>query len=201
VTCRNLRVKERLPDFLSGTLSPEEAEKIRDHLALCAECREELDLVKSFASDPCIEPPSHFRVVLPKRDRTYSGLWGRRFALPFSPVWIGGFAAAVLALFILGPWRPFPTGVDEGLFDRYLLQPAQPPILGLGEMVLSQPGLQRVEVDRELDREIALTDELEEIFPSVSGFSPALLEGMDEETIRIFEGLLDEITPYGKERG
>lgn len=45
--CPNLEMRERLPDLLHGVLHADEAAAVRAHVAECAECRAELEMLES----------------------------------------------------------------------------------------------------------------------------------------------------------
>ena len=201
MSCEDLRIKERLPEFFSGDLPPEEEKEIRHHLAHCAECREELDLVGLFAGDRDVEPPPGFRVSLPKEGLAVGNGGRRRFWRPLAPVLAGGLAAAVLVLLFPGPWKSAPPVVEDGLLARYLFQRAERYAMGLEEEILSVSGFESLEVDRALGEEMAMAGEAETFVNLADGFSAELLDGMDEETMVIFEGFLDEMAPEGAERG
>ncbi len=201
MSCENLRIKERLPEFLSGDLSPEEEKEVRDHLVNCADCREELDLVGLFAGDQDVEPPPGFRVSVPAENPAFRRKEKRWFAPSMVPVLAGGLAAAVLVLFFLGHWQSVPPVVEDSLLTRYLFQRAEGYDMGLEEEAFSLSGLYNFDVDQVLGEEMALAEEAETFVNLGEGFPAGLLDGMDEETIVIFEGLLDDMAPDGAERG
>lgn len=201
MSCEDLRIKERLPDIFSGDLTPEEEREVRDHLVHCSECREELDLVSLFAADRDVELPPGFRVSLPEEDRPARHEGWRWFRRPLAPVLAGGLAAAVLVLLFLGPWKSAPPVVEDGLLARYLFQRAERYDMGLEEEILTVAGFESVEVDQALGEEMVLAGEAETFVNLADGLSGELLDGMDEETILIFEGFLDDMAPEGAERG
>ena len=48
--CRNLEVRDLLPGLARGALKSSERAAVEEHLAMCAECRAELELVRHLAS-------------------------------------------------------------------------------------------------------------------------------------------------------
>ena len=48
--CKNLEVRDLLPDLARGELKSSERVAVEEHLATCAECRAELELVRDLAS-------------------------------------------------------------------------------------------------------------------------------------------------------
>ncbi|HVN09937.1 MAG TPA: zf-HC2 domain-containing protein [Patescibacteria group bacterium] len=50
------RIAELLPDFLRGTLERERAEVVEQHLAACAECRDDVAVWKKLVLLPAVEP-------------------------------------------------------------------------------------------------------------------------------------------------
>lgn len=91
----------RLDDYVDGSLSPEERAPVAAHLEVCADCRREVDFLRSLVRDArtlprSLEPPPHLWASVQRRigrrrvrDRT---LWSVRYQL----------AAAAVALLLLG---------------------------------------------------------------------------------------------------
>lgn len=45
--CSNVSMRERLPDLLHGRLTPAEVSEVERHLSACAECNEELEILRT----------------------------------------------------------------------------------------------------------------------------------------------------------
>ena len=73
--------------------------------------------------------------------------------------------------------------------------------LGLEEEILTVSGLQVAEMDRSLEEQINLPVDIDYNDTFVSVFQTELFEEMDEKTIRVFETLIENLTPPGVERG
>lgn len=110
------RIREQLADYSVGLLDRREAEQVRSHVALCADCRRELhaldraaELVESYgALEP---PPGLFHAV---RNRIDSGALRRD-----RPAW--------WALFLTTPARATAMGLSIAALALGLLLPAPRP--------------------------------------------------------------------------
>ena len=134
-------IREHLPDFAAGRLGAGQIGAIEAHLPSCAECRSELDLIRTLlAAPPAV--PDHFEDVLVSAVRT-----SRR---PARRPWWGISAAAVAAIAlgigvssdrpgaVTGPVPDFASEADEDaawLSDDGLLAGA-PSIDGLSDAAL-----------------------------------------------------------------
>ncbi len=116
--CEELR--NDLPDFLRGRMSAEDRNRIEEHLATCASCREEAaSLEKTFshiAEAPSITPPeTYWRNFLPRLHERITERQTRRRVTPnVGPVpWINRFlipsAALVATVLILFQIRIVPV--------------------------------------------------------------------------------------------
>jgi len=204
MSCKDFQIRDRLPEYASGTLESDEKERIRIHLAHCARCRDHLEIVTLFSEDHVPEPPPGFWTSLPGRVTAVGARKPRRvFHLPI-PAWAWGLAAAVLVAVILWPRQSVPPKVEGEMLAEYYLQETGSFSLGIEVEILQVSGLQAADMDRSLDQEIDLSGELDDIDPMGDAFHADLAdlyEGMDGTTIRIFESLIEGMTPKGVERG
>lgn len=199
--CKDLRIKERLPEFLMGDLSPDEERVIRDHLDRCGECGREVEFLSFMAADQDIKLPDGFRVVVPEKvpaSRVSGWRWSLR---PLVPAGAAAFLAAALILLFLGIRSPVPPDVDGQTLARYLSGSLEAAIPGFEDAIFSNSGLLDADLDQTLSREMALVIEGEGHAPLGNGLLSGLLEVMDPETIKVFEGFLDAMAPEGAERG
>lgn len=199
--CKDLRIKERFPEFLAGDLSPDEQKIIRDHLDRCGECARELELLSLMAADQDIKLPEGFRVVVPEKtpvSRASGWRWSLR---PLAPVGAAGFLAAALILLFLGIRNPVPPDVDGQTLARYLSDTPEAAVPDFASAIFSSPGLLGADLDQAVSREMALVMEGEGHSPFENKILSGLLEVMDAGTIKVFEGFLDAMAPEGVERG
>lgn len=97
------RVRDKLMDYISADLSPAEAQRIRDHLTDCAECRSELELVRRASSalnllggeEPAPALVGAVRDKLAREKAPARPILVPRLAMGFS-------AAAIIALIVTG---------------------------------------------------------------------------------------------------
>jgi anti-sigma factor RsiW len=112
-------IAERLQAYLSGTLTPYERAVAESHLASCAECREERDLLTAALSVvrplPDFEPRAGFaaRVALNARDARAPFVQWLRFSL-------GGLAVACAAGLAVVATLPAQRHGDEVLVAQRL---------------------------------------------------------------------------------
>jgi anti-sigma factor RsiW len=102
-------VHERLEAYVDGDLSPESAQKLEDHIFVCDECREHLDLARQIAGElktlPAKTCPDHvveaaLQHAAGSRDSfaARAGAWLRGLRYPLSPRLSFGTAAVILAV-------------------------------------------------------------------------------------------------------
>ncbi len=202
MSCKNVQIRELLPEYASGKITPEEADRVRAHLKGCARCRDELQIIGFFSEVPVPEPAPGFWNALPARVTAICVRKPRKgFRLPIpSQAWGLAVAAALVAV-ILSAWPSAPPKVEDGMLAEYFLEETGSPGLGIEEEILSVSGLLVAEVNLSLDGEIDLSGELEDIDVMGGSFSTDLYEGMDLTMIRILEKLIEDVTPKGAERG
>jgi hypothetical protein len=111
---KNNHVSSLLPDYCDGLLTPEEASEVKEHLAGCADCREELRFMKKYLkhakSFPAVPVPGdflekiHARIDAPARGGIIRTLFlPLKIKLPLEAA--GAFALTVLAVFIFKPFE------------------------------------------------------------------------------------------------
>src|SRR5512137_855863 len=116
--CTNNDIQELLPSYREQALGPEDQARIERHLADCADCRSELELLGILAAEPVPDPGEAFwaslpgklhRQVLKERARSRSW-WDLRVPVSISlPRW--AWAAAAVLLMASLSWlsvRPAP---------------------------------------------------------------------------------------------
>ena len=67
--CKEQHIREQLPSYLEGKLEHGKTALVELHLARCADCAEELTLLRLLANDPSPDPGEAFWASLP--DRVY----------------------------------------------------------------------------------------------------------------------------------
>lgn len=107
--CADRDIQDLLPAFREGVLDDGDAARVRDHLARCRDCAEELGLLRALADEPVPDPGEAFWAALPDRvwreaqraDRPREDrlrFWPREWL----PRWtLGGAAAFALALLVV----------------------------------------------------------------------------------------------------
>ena len=77
--CPNVEMREALPELLHGRLAVEHAARVREHVAVCAECAAELELLervrRAYAQAPAIDTAAIVR-ALPAPDAGRSSSLG-----------------------------------------------------------------------------------------------------------------------------
>ncbi|MGD9904330.1 MAG: anti-sigma factor [Vicinamibacterales bacterium] len=142
---------ERLVDLVDGRLAAAEAAAIEQHLAGCAECRREVAWLKAWhtaagvARDGAAAPAdlrARIAAALDEVDRAQAlakapaAASGRRGWL-----WAGLAAAAMLLLYLAGPWRP--TAVDAVEVARRDFAAVQSGAVALAEQTNDPTALER----------------------------------------------------------
>ena len=77
IDCRNVEIRDLLPDMLHNNLSAADRKRVNEHLATCAECTEELQLLRRvYASRPVanINATSVAKAIAPYRRRPFIAL-------------------------------------------------------------------------------------------------------------------------------
>lgn len=65
--CKNELIKELLPEYGANVLDPEDQKLVEQHLSTCADCREELSLLRVMADGPVPDPGEAYWASLPNR--------------------------------------------------------------------------------------------------------------------------------------
>jgi len=121
--CSNAEIRELLPTYLEVGLDKELASRVEKHLETCADCRQELKLLRMMASEPVPDPGEAFWAAMPesvyrkvqqmqekKRLIDISSLWKWMLV----PRWAWSVATAVLVLIVsLLIVKPFPREIPS----------------------------------------------------------------------------------------
>ena len=166
--CPNVEMRETLPELLHGKLDAALASRVRAHVAVCAECAAELELLqrvqRRYATTPAIDTAAIVRALPAPRARRASSLG-----------WLKGAATIVLLLAGAFVMRAVTSGSD-GLGDstQMVLQPAD-----------TGPAVTQV-ADTPALRQRALA-------PRVLAMSLSELDDLDAEELESLLGALDGI--------
>jgi len=189
------KIRDLLPEFVHGLLEPEEMIQVADHLENCGECALEVSVFRLLQTENIPEPPPWFWTSLAGKVTDQVDARRKRKMRLLVPAWAGGFITAVLALFIFlwpAPVAQLPTDLNE----YALVEPGGTSYLGLEEEILSVSGTVIVDLDRPLILDIGTFSEeymaASDLIPGGDGY-----ETMDEITMRVFEDLLEKMTPEG----
>lgn len=190
--CRD-RSWELLPEYVHGLLDPEEIKRVVDHLKGCPECASEVQVIRQLEDEVLPEPPPWFWASLPGKVTSQIEARRRWKTRVLIPVWVGGLAAATIAvLMLLQPGSAPQLSTDVS--DYSLMETTESFPLGIEEEILSVSGMFIDDLDQTLGLDLkAVSDEITitmDLIPDGDGY-----ETMDEETMRIFEDLLEEMTP------
>ena len=196
--CRD-RSGELLPEYVHGLLDQEEMKRITDHLASCMECASEVRVFSQFEDEILPEPPPWFLASLPGKVTAQVEARRRVKRRVLIPVWAGGLAVAVIAvLMFLQPGSAPQLQIDDTEYS--VVETAESFPLGLEEEILSVSGMFIEDLDQTLGLDlVAASDEyIATMYLILEGDG---YETMDEETIRVFEDLVEERPWRGSERG
>ena len=191
-TCTD-RASEILPEYVLGILEPEEVRIVEDHLKVCNSCAQEVSVIRKLEDEIVPEPPAWYFNSLPERVVAHVTTRKVKARRALIPVWAGGLAvaaAAVLILLMPGPRQELNTeNLDYSLAEKF-----EPINLGIEAEVLSVSGLVMEELDQ------LLLDGLEDVTPDIVVTMDLDLERdgyetMDGVTIRVFEDLIEAMTP------
>ena len=188
--CRS-DIKGLLPEFVNGFLDPERSGKVTDHLHVCRECALEVQAIRQFSDEDLPDPGPWFYESLPGKVTAEIEARRKRKMRMLLPVWAGGIAAAVLAavMFLVPGVAPdLQTAIPEyasleaeGFFS-----------MGFEEEILSAPGILVDELDQVIGQDLGTVSEAG-FFTMTSILEGDVYEAMDEETITVFETLLEEM--------
>jgi len=184
---------ELLPEYVHGLLDPEEMARVEDHLKGCFECASEVQVIRSLEDEVLPEPGPWFWTGLPEKVTAEVETRRRVKRRVLIPVWAGGLAVAVIAVLMLlqpGSERQHQTDIP----DYSVVETAESFPLGLEEEILSLSGMF---ID-DLDETLVL--DLKDVSDEYIATMDLILEGdgyetMDDETIKVFEDLVEEMTP------
>ena len=190
--CRD-KSGELLPEYVKGLLEPKEMNKVADHLAGCSECSSQVRVISLFEDKVLPEPGPWFWTTLPGKVTAQIEARRRGKTRVQISVWAGGLAAAAVAvLMLLQPGPPTQPQIDA--LDYSVVEIADPFPLGVEEEILSVSGMFMDDLEQVYGLDLnVLSDETVvtmDLILEGDGY-----ETMDDETIRIFEDLLEEMTP------
>jgi hypothetical protein len=145
------------------------------------------------------DPGQWFWTSLPGKVTARVEARRRKKARVWIPVWAGGLAAAVIAVLVLMQPGSTPS-LKTDVPDYSIVETAESFPLGLEEEILSLSGVSVDDLDQTLVLDLgAVSEELTatmDLIPEGDGY-----ETMDEETIKVFEDLVEERPWGGSERG
>jgi hypothetical protein len=166
--CPNVEMREALPELLHGKLDAALAASVRAHVALCAECAAELDLLERvqriYATAPAIDTAAIVRALPAPRSRRASSLGLLKVAAAIVLL-LGG--ALVMRAVMSGP---------DGLGDSTQMV-VQPPDTGPALLPLSDTQALRLRAGA----------------PRVLAMSLTELDDLDVEELESLLGALDGI--------
>ena len=190
--CRD-KSGELLPEYVKGLLEPEEMKKVADHLEGCSVCASQVRVISLFEDKVLPEPGPWFWTGLPGKVTAQIEVRRRGKTRVLISVWAGGLAAVVVAgLMLLQPGPPLQPQTD--VFEYSVVETADPFPLGVEEEILSVSGMFMDDLEQVFGLDLnVLSDETVvtmDLILEGDGY-----ETMDDETIRIFEDLVEEMTP------
>lgn len=121
MTCSQKEIKELLPGYAEGTLEPAAKQRVEAHLASCADCGAEADLLRMLSAEAVPDPGDAFWQAMPSRihhdvekETSKPRPWSLREILTggrFVPRW--AWSAAALLLVASVTWFIFRPMPDE----------------------------------------------------------------------------------------
>jgi len=110
-------VQSQLSAYADGELNAVQSQRVAAHVAGCAECAGEYELLRSVISMAALVPEEESpaglreRILLAARSLEHQprpSMWQqvRARAMPARPVWAGAFAASVALVGVASVWRP-----------------------------------------------------------------------------------------------
>lgn len=189
-SCRH-DLRELLPEFVRGLLGADEMAAVADHLESCEACESEEMVLRQLENETLPDPDTWFLASLPGKviaEVEANRRKKRRFLIP---VWAGGLAAAVTAMFLLVLPGPAPRLPAE-LSDLSGMGTAGGAYMGLEEEIFSASGTVFRELEMPLVLDLGLVSEefitAADLVPGGDGF-----EMMDDKTMRVFEDLVEKM--------
>lgn len=184
------RSADLLPEFVHGLLSSGEETLVEKHLESCPECAREIRVLRELEQEILPEPPRWFWTSLPEKVTARIESSRKRRKRMLIPAWVGGLAAASVIAFMFivpGPAPQLPTDLMK---YEAALSPG-PVSLGLEEDIIGVSGTFEEDLEDSLDLEDTSDIYLYGMEPIREGYG---FEMMDENTIGVFEDLLEEMT-------
>lgn len=189
------RFQDLLPEYALGLLDPVEMKRVNDHLISCSECAAQLQVIRQLENQAIPEPPPWFWTSLPGKVTAQVDARRKRKIRVLIPTWSGGLVVAAIAgLMFLQSGAVPQHPIDSPEYT--VMESAGASYVGLEEEVLSVSGM----LVEDLDQTLGL--DLDNVSDAYIATMDLMLDGdgyekMDEETIRVFEGLVEEMTPEG----
>ena len=191
-TCRDA-IRDLFPDFINANLDPEMEAKVTNHLAACPECDTEVRVLRQLGDEFLPEPAPWFFTSLPGKVTARIEDRRKRKARMLIPAWAGGLALAAIAavMFLLpGADSQIPTQIP----NYSAAQDGASLHLGLEEEILEVSNDFVDDIDRTIAEDLDTVSG--DVFVSMNAiFENDVYEIMDEQTIRIFESLVEEMIP------
>jgi hypothetical protein len=182
-----------LLEYVQGLLDQEETKRVTDHLEGCSECASEVRVLMQFEEEVLPEPPPWFWTTLPGKVSAQVEIYRRGKMRLLVPVWVGGLAAAVIAVLMLLQPGSVPQ-IQTDVPDYSVIETTESFPFGLEEEILSVSGMFIDDLDQ------ALVLDFKGVSDEYIATMDLVLEGdgyetMDKDTIRVFEDLVEEMTP------
>jgi hypothetical protein len=182
-----------LLEYVQGLLDQEETKRVTDHLEACPECPSEVQVLRQFEEEVLPEPPPWFWTTLPGKVSAQVEIYRRGKMRLLVPVWVGGLAAAVIAVLMLLQPGSVPQ-IQTDVPDYSVIETTESFPFGLEEEILSVSGMFIDDLDQ------ALVLDFKGVSDEYIATMDLVLEGdgyetMDKDTIRVFEDLVEEMTP------
>lgn len=194
MSCRNRKVRESLPEYLTSSLPLDWAQMIGKHLEACDECRQELYLMQLMVEEDVPEPPAGFWTSLP--GRVISPVVEKRrgsHRFPF-PAWAGGLTiAALIIVSIVSPWRG--ARVEVQIPGEYYSMVSGRLDLGLEEAMITVSGLDAADLGRSLEQDMVSSVDLLGADVFLGLWQPDLYAGLNDVSLRALEKLIDDMSP------
>lgn len=168
--CANVEMREALPELLHGRLDAYHAARVREHVAGCAECSAELELLervrRAYMAPPAVDTARIVQSLPTRRQRRTVGISLLRVAAAVVLLLGGGLVARVVM-----------TGTHDAVDSTLVLQPVD-----------TSPALLPVTSDSPSARPAGSTSA-----PRVLAMSLSELDDLDAEDLETLMGALDAI--------